>query len=179
MEGNRWDQVRRTGGSLIPSLIAVGVLAAGCAPATTVTRHGTTPGDGDQSAEGVRAPAVSVASTSAADYGEGSCGLGSAYFAYDRSDLDARARAQLADNAQCILARRPSRVTVRGMADPRGTTEYNLALGDRRARSAASFVETRGVSGDTLQPVTVGEELSTGTDEESWARDRRADFDMR
>lgn len=106
------------------------------------------------------------------------CGVGAVYFDYDQYDINERARGQLEQNAQCIRARRPSRVNVTGMADPRGTEEYNLALGDRRAQAATSYVNRLGVDRAILQPRSVGEEYAEGSSEDGWASDRRADFEL-
>ena len=110
--------------------------------------------------------------------GEGECELAPVYFAYDQSELDSSARAQLVSNARCIESTRPSRVAVVGMTDARGTTEYNLSLGDRRAHVAAAFVVAQGVSSSLLEVRSVGEEFATGTEETSWVRDRRAEFQI-
>jgi len=62
-----------------------------------------------------------------------------------------------------------------GTCDPRGTEEYNLALGERRAQSAQQYLKSLGVTGE-ITVSSMGEELATGTDESGWARDRRVDF---
>jgi len=108
----------------------------------------------------------------------GDCNVDSVYFSYDNYDLDSRAQTQLRQNAQCIRTRRPTHVAITGMADPRGTEEYNLALGDRRANTASQFVNTQGVDRAVLHPRSVGEEYANGTDEASWVSDRRADFEI-
>ena len=65
-----------------------------------------------------------------------------------------------------------------GLTDPRGTEEYNLALGDRRAQSAKKYLESLGVDA-SLTASSMGEELATGSEESSWSRDRRVDFQER
>lgn len=106
------------------------------------------------------------------------CSLQSVYFAYDSSILESSARDQLANNARCIQERSISAVHVTGLTDPRGTEEYNMALGDRRAQSAMKFLKSLGVSA-TLGYSSMGEELATGTDESGWSRDRRVEFKER
>ena len=64
------------------------------------------------------------------------------------------------------------------MTDPRGTEEYNLALGDRRAQSAKKYLESLATSSG-LSASSMGEELATGTDEGSWSHDRRVDLTER
>ena len=68
------------------------------------------------------------------------------------------------------------RVRITGAADPRGTEEYNLALGDRRATSVKRFLSALGVADTAIETVSTGEEFATGTDESTWARDRRAEI---
>jgi len=65
------------------------------------------------------------------------------------------------------------------MADPRGTEEYNLALGERRAQSAAKYISTINTGQTAISVRSVGEEYASGEDEESWANDRRAEFEQR
>ena len=63
-----------------------------------------------------------------------------------------------------------------GHCDPRGTEEYNLALGDRRARSVLKYLKRLGVQSNRLRPVSKGKLEATGSDEASWARDRKVLF---
>jgi peptidoglycan-associated lipoprotein len=104
----------------------------------------------------------------------GQCTLDSVYFDFDSSTLDQSSRDKLSATASCIKSRNIKSVHLTGLTDPRGTEEYNLALGDRRAQSAKKFLESMGVSG--LSASSMGEELATGSDEGSWSRDRRVDF---
>jgi peptidoglycan-associated lipoprotein len=108
----------------------------------------------------------------------GQCSLEAIYFEFDSSTLDDSARSKLGDVANCIKTRGLKSVHVTGLTDPRGTEEYNLALGDRRAQSAKKYLETL-VPGSTLSSSSMGEELATGSDESSWSRDRRVDFQER
>ncbi len=106
----------------------------------------------------------------------GPCELSPIYFAFDSSTLEASARDGIAKNAQCARERGMSAVKVTGYTDPRGTEEYNLALGDRRARSVAQYMESLGVAKDGLTSASMGEEMAKGEDETGWANDRRVDF---
>lgn len=106
------------------------------------------------------------------------CTIDSVYFEFDSSTLDPGARDQLAKNASCMKERSVARVHLTGLTDPRGTEEYNLALGDRRASSAKTYLQSLGASGEMTYS-SMGEELATGTDEASWSRDRRVDFSER
>ena len=102
------------------------------------------------------------------------CNLQSIYFAFDEDNLDPAARGAIQQNANCLREKQVQSVHVTGHADPRGTEEYNLALGDRRARSVAEYLQTVGPADVTHS--SMGEEMAEGTDDSSWRRDRRADF---
>lgn len=98
------------------------------------------------------------------------------HFGTDLYDIDAEARAIL-DSQATWLAKFPNvRVSVEGHADERGTREYNLALGDRRANSAKNYLVTRGVDPARVSTISYGKERPTalGSDEASWAQNRRA-----
>lgn len=105
-----------------------------------------------------------------------------AYFDYDKSDIREDARAILTKNADAlksILADFPSAVvTVEGHCDERGSAEYNLALGDRRATATKNFLVQLGVSADKLKTVSYGKERPTCTEsnEGCWQKNRRAHF---
>ncbi len=98
------------------------------------------------------------------------------YFDTDRFDVDGEDQATLQSQAQW-LARYPQvRVTVEGHADERGTREYNLALGERRANSAKNALASLGVDAARISTISYGKERpdALGSDEASWARNRRA-----
>ena len=107
-----------------------------------------------------------------------SCNLQSVYFGYDSSELEGSARDQLSNNAQCIRERGMGKIHLTGLTDPRGTEEYNLALGDRRAKSAKKFLKSLGVDANITYS-SMGEEMANGSDESGWARDRRVDFNQK
>ncbi|MBI5496768.1 MAG: OmpA family protein [Deltaproteobacteria bacterium] len=100
------------------------------------------------------------------------------YFAYNESALSDESRANLARAATCLKASPALEVTVQGHTDERGATEYNLALGERRALAVRLFLRDLGVSERRLHLVSVGEErpLDPGHDEAAWARNRRAEL---
>lgn len=106
------------------------------------------------------------------------CELQSVYFSFDSSDLEGGSRAQLQSNADCIRERGIGSIHLTGMTDPRGTEEYNMALGDRRARAAKKYLETLGVKAK-ISNSSMGEEMASGSDESGWARDRRVDLKER
>ena len=97
-------------------------------------------------------------------------------FDTDRYNVDAADGATLQSQA-VWLARYPGkRVTLEGHADERGTRDYNLALGERRANAAKTYLVGLGVGADRIQTVSFGKErpVALGSDEASWARNRRA-----
>jgi len=100
------------------------------------------------------------------------------HFEFDSSSLTTESKAALSKNAE-LLQKFPSiRVEVQGHADERGTTEYNLALGEKRAQSIVKQLALLGVDGARLEIVSFGEEkpLQSGSDESAWAVNRRAEF---
>jgi peptidoglycan-associated lipoprotein len=100
------------------------------------------------------------------------------YFSFDQSSLSAEAQQKLRAKAQWLRSRPGLTVVIEGHCDERGTTEYNLALGDRRAESAKSFLVNLGISGSRMTTVSYGEEkpADPGHTEAAWARNRRAHF---
>lgn len=109
----------------------------------------------------------------------GPCQLQPVYFAFDESTLDDAARTALQNDVSCMNERSIQNVMITGMTDPRGTEEYNMALGDRRARSTRDHLQRLGVERRRMQTRSVGEEQASGYDEASWARDRRAELGER
>ena len=98
------------------------------------------------------------------------------FFATDSHTLDDRARSVL-DTQAAWLVRNPNvRVTIEGHADERGTREYNLALGDRRANAAKNYLAARGVPAARMSTISWGKERpeALGSDEGAWAQNRRA-----
>lgn len=97
-------------------------------------------------------------------------------FGLDQYDIDSAARSVLDSQAQWMQRYPNVRVTLEGHADERGTREYNLALGDRRANAAANYLASRGVSSSRITTISYGKErpLALGSDEGSWAQNRRA-----
>jgi peptidoglycan-associated lipoprotein len=102
-------------------------------------------------------------------------------FDYDKIELSVEDREVLQQLAAC-LASGPGKdrsLSLTGRADPRGTEEYNLGLGARRANAVAVYLQRLGVPPDRLVETTRGAIDAVGTDEEGWRRDRRVDLDLR
>ncbi|MFZ0613167.1 MAG: peptidoglycan-associated lipoprotein Pal [Desulfobacterales bacterium] len=100
------------------------------------------------------------------------------YFAFDKSNLDYSAQATLKKKAEFLKAYPDVYVTVAGHCDERGTAEYNLALGERRAESAKSFLVDLGIKAYRLSTVSYGEEkpVCMQHTEECWTKNRRDEF---
>jgi peptidoglycan-associated lipoprotein len=97
-------------------------------------------------------------------------------FGFDQYDIDSDARRILDSQAQWLSQFPNTRITIEGHADERGTREYNLALGDRRANAAKNYLAARGVSPARITTISYGKErpIALGSDEASWAQNRRA-----
>lgn len=105
-------------------------------------------------------------------------GLSSINFEYDRAALSADAKEKLKANAEWLKTNANTTVQIEGHCDSRGTIEYNLALGERRAQSVRSYLIGLGVPGSRLNIISYGEErpLARGETEADWAKNRRANF---
>lgn len=103
------------------------------------------------------------------------------YFDYDQYALTPTAREILAVNAQALRQNSGMPVVIEGHCDERGTVEYNLALGDKRAKAVKDYLVWLGVDGSRLTTVSYGKErpLDPRHNEEAWARNRRAEFVMK
>lgn len=101
------------------------------------------------------------------------------YFDFDKSDLSPAARDALTKNAAVLQNAQPTaKIKIEGHCDERGSAEYNLALGERRAKSALQYLLTLGVKSDRLSIISYGKEKPAvqGSDEAAWAKNRRDEF---
>ena len=103
------------------------------------------------------------------------------YFDFDKSDLRADAREGLQSNASYLKSNSSAQVTIEGNTDERGSNEYNLALGKRRADAAYKYLVDLGVDSSRMTTVSYGEEKPAveGHNELAWAKNRRDDFKAR
>jgi peptidoglycan-associated lipoprotein len=99
-------------------------------------------------------------------------------FPYDSAELTAASQRALAENAALLVENADVTVEIQGHCDERGTTEYNLALGQKRAAAVRAFLVARGVGPSRLGVVSYGEErpFAEGEGEIAWAQNRRAEF---
>jgi peptidoglycan-associated lipoprotein len=161
-------------------LAIVAVLAmtiAGCAPkkpkVLPPAPETGAPADGATGDEG--ANAGTAAPGSKADF-IAQAGSDTVHFGTDLYDIDSSAAATL-DAQAAWLAKYPNvRITIEGHCDERGTREYNLALGDRRANAAKNYLAGKGVAASRMSTISYGKErpAAMGSDESAWAQNRRA-----
>ena len=100
------------------------------------------------------------------------------YFAYDSSTIRDDQKPRILVNADFLTKEQTVTIRIEGNCDSRGTREYNLALGEKRALSAKKYLVNLGVSSERISTVSLGEEkiLIHGHDEMTWAQNRRDDF---
>lgn len=110
--------------------------------------------------------------------GRTTAGMMPVYFDYDKSDIRKDQISRIEVNADFIKKNSKFEVRIEGNCDSRGTNEYNMALGERRALASKKYLMNLGVSEAKLSTVSYGEErlLLQGQDETSWAQNRRDDF---
>ncbi len=104
--------------------------------------------------------------------------LGTIYFDYDRAVVREDARATLEGNADWLKKFRTAKILVEGHCDERGTEEYNLALGEKRAKSAQDYLLSLGIASDRIRIISYGKSqpINPGHDESAWQMNRRAQF---
>lgn len=107
--------------------------------------------------------------------------LGDVFFGFDRYDVTAEGRTVLGRNAEWLKANPERTVQIEGHADERGTNEYNMALGSKRARAAYDVLRSLGISESRMSTISYGEELPLDPrhTEEAWAKNRRAHFSVK
>jgi peptidoglycan-associated lipoprotein len=101
-----------------------------------------------------------------------------AFFRLDSAEIDTTAQQALQLNAEVLKKYSNLQISIEGHADERGTAEYNLALGERRAVAARNYMVSLGISADRVKTVSYGKEFpfDPGHNEEAWAKNRRAHF---
>jgi len=108
-----------------------------------------------------------------------SCALDTVYFDFNESALTTTATSTLAKNVECLKSSGNKGATLVGHSDPRGTAEYNIALSEKRAASVKTYLQHSGIDGSRLNVLPRGSLDAKGSDEPSWAQDRRVDGQWR
>lgn len=103
---------------------------------------------------------------------------GTVHFDFNMYDIHASDRDMLTDIATCLRSHPDTRITVSGNTDERGTVEYNLVLGEKRAKAVSQYLQNSGISASTMHVVSYGKEKPVDHEhnEEAWAKNRRTDI---
>lgn len=164
-------------------VLPLSIALAGCSSTNPKPEaaSASTAGAGEKSAGAAPSSSASSSSLEAAQRGESTATpalspLKDVYFDFDSYDLRADARATLKANGEWLRSNPSTQVQIEGHCDERGTTEYNLALGSKRAQSVKDYLVTLGAAADRLSTISYGEELPVCTEhnEACWQKNRRA-----
>ncbi len=172
---------------LFMAIAALGAATSGCAdqPAKTPLSATSPTGQGDGSAR--RAQGEELPGK---DPNQGNihihprlaklCNVSAAYFSFDSANLSGEAKAAMDSLAKCFTTGAAKNETMQlvGHADPRGEPEYNFALGQRRAGTVEMHLTQRGVPADRIETSSRGELDAVGTNEASWAKDRKVEINL-
>jgi len=162
--------------AVLPALLCVSVLTlSGCGTKTaTDTEMKADTGD----AMGAEEPLVTEKPAITISEGRTSAPMLPVYFEFDSSDIRGDQVSRIQVNADFLKENADTAIRIEGNTDPRGTKEYNMALGERRALSAKKYLMNLGVEEQRMSTISYGEEriLLQGQDELSWAQNRRDDF---
>jgi peptidoglycan-associated lipoprotein len=187
LKGDRMQKKIRIWNTL-PVLILALVFFVSCSKQVAVRTTGPAGGSTQGSSDSNNSDQKDLASSE--DITEGGTDMSSdgmmminiedVYFEFDRSTLTREAQEILTKKALWLKSNSTVKVVIEGHCDDRGTSEYNLALGDRRAASTKAFLIDLGVSPSRMMTISYGEErpLITGQSENAWAKNRRAHFEV-
>lgn len=155
---------------ILITLALSGFVLAGCASTT----EGTSSSSSSSSSTSSSAASSSSSASATAAYLVENVG-DRVFFTTDQSSLSGTARATLRNQAAWLSQNPNVRLTIEGHADERGTRDYNLALGARRANAVRDFLMSEGVSGSRLQTISYGKErpVSLCSEESCWSKNRR------
>src|SRR4051812_1867070 len=165
--------------SSLTALVAACLLVIACAtkkPATEAPNAGGAGAEGGKMDQNIASNDLSFDSTGS-DSGKIN-GLHTIHFDYDSATLSSETRKQLSDNAEWIKTNPKVTVQIEGHCDSRGSVEYNLALGERRAKAVKNYMVSLGLDSKRMTIISYGEEkpVATGDSEEAYAKNRRANF---
>jgi peptidoglycan-associated lipoprotein len=167
---------------VVLAALAAGLIAAGCAkkaaqapptPPPAPPQAATTPAPAPEPTTPPPTPPAPTPSVS-----EAAARLQPVFYDFDSYTLTEAARGVLDGNARVLREVTALQLTIEGHCDERGTVEYNQALGERRAAAARDYLVAAGIDGSRLSIISYGKErpFATGSDEASWAQNRRAHF---
>lgn len=169
-------------------ILTVSLVMTGCAsrkPAATVEAGNTPNGSTTVNTDGLSEDATlnaqnlnGASSKGVTDANKAFLAKRVVYFDYDSSDLSNDDYQTLQAHAQFLIANANSKIALTGHTDERGTREYNMALGERRAKAVQSYLITNGVNANQLEAVSYGKEMpiNPGHDESAWKENRRVEL---
>jgi len=169
----------RTPSLLIAALVALVLMAPGCSSRKKVSGGAEPPpppSTEDNSTGSTETPPPP--STTPGGEETTSANLRDAFFDFDDASLREDAKAALDGNAKFLEGRSGQNVVIEGHCDERGSVEYNLALGEKRARAAKEYLTAYGINAARITTISYGKErpFDPGHSEEAWAQNRRAHF---
>ncbi len=174
-------------------VVSVSLFAVGCSQKTVMTGEGTGTGSADSvdQADTSRQPLEPIGTEESLDSepvedlgklnileGRSTGPMLPIYFDFDQSNIRVEQKGRVENNAAFLKDNFQSRIVIEGNCDERGTNEYNMALGERRAIGAKKYLVNLGVPAGRINTISYGEErpLNHGHDELAWSQNRRADF---
>lgn len=158
--------------------VAVLVLALGACASKQKSEDSAS---GTETSEGQSAPKIETTpmdfNAAGSDSGQIE-GLQTIYFDYDKSNLTATAKKGISGNVAWLKSHAGSKMQIEGHCDARGSIEYNLSLGERRAQAVKAYMVSLGVAGNRLSVISYGKEkpIASGDSEDAYAKNRRANF---
>ena len=158
-------------------LLAALLMALGCASRKQVSTRDIEPPPPPPTTQQDTPPPTSEPSTPAPSEPETRSALTDAFFDFDEASLRADAKSALEGNAKW-MEKHSGNVIVEGHCDERGSVEYNLALGEKRAKAAKEYLVSYGIAANRLTTISYGKErpFDPGHDETAWSQNRRAHF---
>lgn len=157
---------------VIALVLVVGLNITGCSKKAPDTSEAVAPPQGLGPEESLNTSATEIME------GRTSGPMLPIYFEFDKSAIKGEQIVRIETNSDFLKKNQDIKIRIEGNCDPRGTREYNLALGERRALAAKAYLVNLGVAEERLSTISWGEEklLLFGHDEISWAQNRRDDF---
>ncbi len=158
------------------SIVVLALALGACKSSKKVEDQGAMGGGAETSAPQIDSTPLSF-DASGSDSGRIS-GLETIYFDYDRSTLSSEAKKTIAANVQWLKANSKVNMQVEGHCDARGSIEYNLSLGERRAQAVKAYMVSLGIPSSRLSIISYGKEkpIASGDSESAYAKNRRANF---
>lgn len=154
-------------------LLSIALLLSGCPKGWGLSEEVVKPSEPIQEPPAVGAPSAQQPTTAGKE-----SPLKDIFFDFDKSNIRNDAKPSLNENLQWLNANSTAQITIEGHCDERGTSEYNLALGERRAKAARDFLVAAGSNAKRITTVSFGKErpFAMGHDEAAWQLNRRAHF---